>query len=196
MAHTSPPPSSPLAPQPGGWQQAGTQPAPAKKPSKAPKILIILGAVVLVLSVIIGIVVAVIGLGGAFSTADELEVFDSGSGTITAEAGESLQIYAPEGMGTPVCMVDGPSVGEGTIQTSTITADGTNWASIDSFTAESAGDYTVDCDSGPVAVGPPVSIGSIFAGVGGIFLAIGGGAIGFVLLLIGVILVLVRRKRA
>lgn len=191
-----PPPSSPLAPQSAGWNQAGVQPRPQKKPSKAPKILIILGAIVLVLSVVIGVVVAVIGLGGAFSTADELEVFDSGSGTVTAEAGESLQIYAPVGMGTPVCTVDGPSVGAGTIQTSTITADGTDWASIDSFTAETAGDYAVECDSGPVAVGPPVSIGSIFAGLGGIFVAIGGGAVGIVLLLIGVVLVLVRRNRA
>ena len=77
MTQPPPPssPSGPLAPQPAGWNQPGSQPgggwnqppgapAPATKPSKAPKVLIILGAVVLALSLVIGIVVAVIGFGG------------------------------------------------------------------------------------------------------------------------------------
>lgn len=194
------PPSSPLAPQPAGqpsgWNQAGVTPLPPKKPSKAPKILIILGSAILALSLIVGIVLAVIGLGGAFSTADELEVFDSGSGTITAEAGESLQVYGAEGASYPLCEIDGPSAGPGTIQTSTITSGGTDWYSVESFTAEEAGDYTITCDEGPVAVGPPVSMGAIFAGVGGIFLAIGGGALGLLLLAIGVVLVIIRKRSA
>lgn len=206
---TQPPQSSsgPLSPQygaygqgsmpaPGGPPPYGTAPAPAKKPSKGPKILIILGSVVLALSVIIGVVLAVIGFGGAVSDLDDLEVFDSGSGTVTAEAGDSLQVYAEEGAPVPNCSIDGPAVGEGTSQNSTAGTDEATWVSVDSFTAEEAGEYEISCDQGPIAVGPPVSIGGIFAGLGGILLAIGGGALGFLLLLIGVIWLIVRKRSA
>ena len=169
---------------------------PAKKPSKAPKVLIILGSVILALSVIIGVVMAVIGFGGAVSGLDDLEVFDSGSGTISAEAGDSLQIYVEEGAPVPSCTVDGPSVGEGTSQNSTAGTNEATWVSVDSFTAETAGEYMITCDGGPIAVGPPLSVGGIFAGVGGILLAIVGGALGLLLLAIGVILLIVRRSRA
>jgi hypothetical protein len=159
-------------------------------------VLIILGSVILGLSVVIGVVVAVIGFGGVASGAAKFEVLESGSGTITAEADEVVQLYAEEGVPAPQCTVDGPAVGEGTIQTSTFADGERSWESFDSFTAEQAGDYAIDCGDTPVMVGPPISIGGIFAGLGGIFLAIGGGALGFLLLLIGVILVIVRRSRA
>lgn len=206
---TQPPPSSsgPLSPQygaygPGGMPAAGAPaphgapPAPAKKPSKAPKILIILGSVILALSVIIGVVLAFVGFSGAVSTLDELEVFDSGSGTVTAEAGDSLQVYVEEGAPTPSCTIDGPAVGEGTSQNSTAGTEEATWVSVDSFTAEEAGEYEISCDQGPIAVGPPISVGGIFAGLGGIFLAIGGGALGFLLLVLGVILLIVRKRSA
>lgn len=188
----------------GGYAPTGAgHPAPqggpgtlAKKPSKAPKILIILGSVILALSVIIGVVLAVVGFGGAVSSLDDLEVFNSGNGTITAEEGDSLQIYVEEGTPAPSCTVDGPSVGEGTSQNSTAGTNEATWVSVDSFTAEAAGEYVVSCDGGPIAVGPPISVGGIFAGLGGIFLAIFGGALGFLLLAIGVILLIVRRSRA
>lgn len=206
---TQQPPSSsgPLSPQQGAYTQGGIpspgapspqgfSPAPAKKPSKAPKILIILGSVILALSVIIGVVIAVLGFGSTIGGMGELQEFDSGSGTITAEAGDSYQIYAVEGEPTPTCTVDGPAVGEGTFQSSSIDIAGTSWVSVDSFSTDEAGEYSVDCGDARIAVGPPVSIGGIFAGLGGIFLAIGGGALGFLLLVIGVILVVVRKRSA
>ncbi|WP_394215409.1 hypothetical protein [Brachybacterium vulturis] len=206
---TQPPPSSsgPLSPQYGAYGQGGMPapgapspqgfaPAPAKKPSKAPMILIILGVVVLALSVIIGVVLAVIGFGGTVSDLDELEVFESGSGSISAEAGESLQIYVQEGASVPSCTIDGPAVGEGTNQSSSMNDGENSWVSVDSFTADQAGEYTVTCGDTPIAVGPPVSLGGIFAGLGGILLAIGGGALGFLLLVIGVIWLIVRKRSA
>ena len=57
----------------------------------------------------------------------ELEEFSGGSGTITAEAGDSLQIYAEEGAPAPQCMVEGPSVGAGTSQSSSISDGETSW---------------------------------------------------------------------
>ncbi len=207
MTQPPPPNSGPLSPQngayapggmpaPGAPSPYGAAPGPAKKPSKAPKILIIIGSVILGLSVIIGVVLAIIGFTGAASSMNELEVLDSGSGTITAEEGESLQIYAEEGAAIPSCEIDGPAVGAGTSQSSTIGDGGTTWVSVDSFTAEQAGEYEITCDDGPVAVGPPVSIGGIFAGLGGILLAVFGGALGFLLLLLGVILLIVRKRSA
>ncbi|MGO1896637.1 MAG: hypothetical protein ACTH1O_12460 [Brachybacterium sp.] len=204
---SSPQPSGPLSPQ-HGFPAQGGMPSPGapgpyggasaavKKPSKAPKILIILGSVILALSVIIGVVLAVIGIGGIAGDLSELEEFSGGSGTISADAGETYQIYAEEGAQNPTCIVDGPAVGEGTSQSSSISDGETNWVSIDSFTAEEAGEYSIDCSDGPIAVGPPVSIGGVFAGVGGVLLAIGGGALGFLLLAIGVILLIVRKRKA
>ena len=169
--------------------------APAKKPSKAPRILLIVGGVILALSVIIGVVVAVIGFRGVAADAAQMEIV-SGTGTLTAEAGDSYQLYVEQGMPAPMCVVDGPTpeaVGEGVSQSSTVTFQGTAWESFDSFTATEAGEYSVICD-GTVAVGRPVSIGGIFTGIGGIFLAIAGGGLGLLLILIGVILLIVRRS--
>ncbi|MGO1600484.1 MAG: hypothetical protein ACTHX0_12745 [Brachybacterium sp.] len=206
---TQPPQSSsgPLSPQnsaygqggmpaPGSPSPQGATPAPAKKPSKAPKVLIILGSVILALGVIVGIVLAVVGLGGAFSTIDELEVFDSGSGTVTAEADEMLMVYVEEGTPIPSCTIDGPAVGAGTLQTSTLGNGERQWRSVDSFTAEEAGEYDISCGDTPIAVGPPVSMGGVLVGIGGIFVAIAGGGLGFLLLVLGVILLIVRKRSA
>lgn len=184
------------APQGGYAAPQGGASGPEKKPSKAPKILIILGSAILVLSVIIGVVLAIIGIGGAASSAGELEVFDSGSGVVVAEAGDSLQIYVEEGAPIPSCTIDGPAVGAGTSQSSELGTGETTWVSVDSFTADEAGEYEVTCGDTPIAVAPPVSIGGIFAGIGGVLLAIVGGALGFLLLAIGVILLIVRKRSA
>ncbi|MEE1651824.1 hypothetical protein V1260_13655 [Brachybacterium sp. J144] len=186
------------APQPSAQQFPGPAPAPAKK-GKAPMILMILGGVILVLSVIVGIVITVIGISSTAGGYNEIEVFESGSGSVTAEAGDVLQYYVPEGTAIPTCDITAPSeaaVGEGTPQTSSVSKDGVTWESFDSITANEAGEYTVDCHGTPVAVGPPVSIGGIFGAVGGIFLGLGGGFVGFVILLVGIILALLRRRKA
>jgi hypothetical protein len=192
------PSSAPLCGESGfrGAPAAQGASAPGRAPSRAPRILIVIGSVILALSVIIGIVLAVVGLGDAAGSADDLEQFPSGAGTVVAEDGDSLQIYVPEGFPPPTCDVVGPAVGEGTSQSSSVGAGGTTWASVHSFTAEAAGEYSIDCGDLPIAVGPPVSILGVFAGIGGILLGLGGGFLGFVLLALGVILLLVRRSRA
>lgn len=193
--HSSPAPQNPLSPQSGFSGQQG-DPAPAPKQSKAPKILIILGASILALSVIAGIVLTVVGIGGAIGTGDDLEEFPAGTGIVAAEQGDSLQIYVQEGTPAPICAVTGPSVGAGTSQSSTISVGSTTWVSVDSFTADEAGEYSIDCGGPMIAVGPPVSILGIFAGVGGILLGLGGGFLGFVLLAVGILLLVLRRRKA
>lgn len=165
---------------------------------RAPKILIILGSIILALAVIIGAVIAIIGIRATAGGIGDIEVLDSGSGSVTAEKGDVLQLYAEAGTDVPVCEILSPSgeaPDEGTIQTSSTTIDGRQWDSFDSFTANEAGEYTVDCAGTPVAVGPPVSLGGVFGAIGGILLAVGGGFLGLVLLAIGVILLIVRKRR-
>ncbi|MGO1977387.1 hypothetical protein [Brachybacterium tyrofermentans] len=174
------------------------QPPQRTGTGKAPKILIILGSIILALAVIIGAVLAVIGISTTAGGIGDIEVFDSGSGSVTAEEGDVLQYYVETGTEMPSCDITAPSaeaIGEGTAQTSSTTIDGRQWESFDSITANEAGEYTVDCAGTPVAVGPPVSLGGIFGAVGGILLAVGGGFLGFVLLAIGVILLIVRKRR-
>lgn len=188
--------SQQFSPQPAHGY-TGAPPAPRKK-SKAPKILMILGGAILALSVILGVVLAVAGFGNVASGAGKLQVLESGSGTYSAEADESLQLYVDEGTPAPSCTVTAPSgeaAAPGTAQSSELGTGERTWVSFDSFTATEAGDYTIDCGGTPVAVGPPVSIGGIFAGIGGVLMGVFGGMLGFLLLIVGVILHFVSKKK-
>ncbi len=186
----------PGAPQGGQWQPGPA--APVKRRSKGPVVLLVIGALILVLSLVAGIVLAVIGFGATARGIGDIQVYSSGAGTYTAEAGEEIQAYAPEGSTPPSCSLitpDGTEPSGGTNQSSSTTIDGQNWVSFDSFTASAAGDYQIDCAGSPVALGPPVSIGGIFSGIGGVLLAVLGGILGFLLLLAGIIWMVVQRRR-
>ncbi|MFC7464371.1 hypothetical protein [Brachybacterium sp. GCM10030252] len=191
-------PNSAPVPPPGsmGQQHPGSG-SGRKKFGRVPNILVIVGAIILVLSIALGITLTVLGITRTAGGLGDIEVFDSGSGSVTAEAGDDIQFYAEEGTQIPTCEVMGPSpeaIGEGTHQTSSTTKGGRTWASFDSITANEAGEYSFDCGGTPVAVGPPVSIGGIFGAVGGVLLGLGGGFLGFVLVVIGVILLIIRRR--
>lgn len=193
------PAASPYGPPgPGPGSGPGTGPAPTpKKTGKAPLILIILGGLILAGSVIAGIVITVIGVSSTTGGISDIEVLDSGSGTVTAEEGDLMQFYAEEGTPMPSCQVTGPSSGslsDGPDRTSSVTLDGTTWESFDIAEVNESGEFGIDCGGTPVAVGPPVSIGGIFGAVGGVLLGLAGGFVGFVLLLIGVILLIVRKR--
>lgn len=184
-------------PPTGVPQQAGGHPVwmnTAQQPQRGKKTLIA-GLIVLGVCLLGGIIAAVVGLGGAVGTLAKSQAF-SGSTQVNAEAGEVFQLYALEGAAIPNCEVigaDGTIPGPGTSQTSTIGDNNESWASFDSFLADSTQIYLISCDSSdPVLVGPPLSIGGIFAGVGGILLAVFGGLIGVILIIVG----LVKRSRS
>lgn len=190
------------APQPAmspyGPAGHGQVPTP-KKTGKAPLVLIVLGGVILAVSVVAGIVITVFGISSTAGGIGDIEVLDSGSGTVTADEGDLLQFYAEEGTPMPSCQVTGPSSGslsDGPNRTSSTTIDGTTWESFDIAEVNESGEFAIDCGGTPVAVGPPVSIGGIFGAVGGILLGLAGGFVGFVLLVIGVILLIVRKRAA
>src|SRR5699024_3781412 len=166
--------SSPYATPASGPEPQFT-PAPASKPSRAPRVLMTIGGAIIATSVIIGVIIALIGLVT----------------TLTTAQGEVIQLYAEEGTAAPTCTLytpDGAQPEPGTYQSSTRSLGDTSWESFDSFTAPSSGEYEIDCAGMPVAVGPPVSVGGILGAVGGILFAIGGGFLGFVLLAIGIVL--------
>lgn len=182
--------------QPGMPPQGG-QSAPPKKKSKAPKILIIVGAVILALSVVVGIIVTVVGALNTAGSMESVETFSTGSGTFTAEEGQQLIAYAPEGATPPSCNISGPGqieLGDSTTSY-TVTADGQAWTSFDDFTVDTSGDYMIDCYGEAVAIGPPPSVGGILGTLGGVLLGVFGGFLGFVLLVIGIILLVVQRRK-
>ncbi|MCT1999181.1 hypothetical protein M3C58_13465 [Brachybacterium muris] len=196
MSTSQPAPQPHSDPAPGFAPEFGSAPAPRKK-SKGPAILMVLGGIILLLSLIIGTILTVVGVGNTADGLSEIEQLPGGSGSITAEEGDVLQLYAPEGT-TATCTImtpDGAEPGPGTNQSSTTTFDGVEWVSFASFEATTAGEYQISCDSPQVAVGPPVSLGGIFGAIGGILLGIFGGILGFLLLLAGLIWWLVARKK-
>lgn len=161
------------------------------------KILSILGGVILLLSLIVGVILAVTGLGGAVESAEEAVRFTDTT-SITLEADEAVQLYRPVGETPPACAAaPADSVGPGPSLTSAITVDGVKWESFDGFTATADGQYEITCDgTTEVLVTPPVSIGGIFAGIGGVLLGIFGGGLGLLLLILGLILFFVGRSQA
>src|SRR5690625_7982536 len=90
--------SSPYATPASGPEPQFT-PAPASKPSRAPKVLMIIGGAILALSVCIGVIMAVIGVSTTLGS--DFEEFHGGSGTFTAEQGEVIQLYAEVGTAAP-----------------------------------------------------------------------------------------------
>lgn len=174
-------------PQPAG--APGEASAPRRRGS-AGRILIVTGIVIALLSVLLGAVLAVLGFRDLFGGLAQNEVLPGGQGVITLEAGEQRSLYTQEGTPAPECTVldpTGSEPAEGGIRSSTVTVDGASWVSFENFRATSAGEYEISCST-TVLVGPPVSIGGIFAGVGGIVAAGTGGGLGVLLIIIGAVL--------
>ncbi|MCP3427058.1 hypothetical protein NBM05_13820 [Rothia sp. AR01] len=186
----------------GGYAYAGaTGPAPAKsgrsKMKRVGGILAIVGGALLVVSVVAAVIMAVTGIGGAVSEAQNSTRVD-GSGSVEIQADEQMQVYIRDGAGAPMCNISGPagaSIEEGTPQESSFTSDGTTWTSYTSFTVSESGTYDMVCSGGEVMVGPPVSVSGIATGVGGILIGVFGGGLGFILLVVGLVLFFVGRSR-
>lgn len=165
------------------------------------KWLIAVGAVILVISVVAGIVLAVMG----FSRVADIgsQAFDiDGSTSRHFDADESIQLYVA---GTqdhpadslPTCTVSGPApTRPGPSQSSTFTRNHSSITSFASYTFTEAGTYQITCDSPGVVAAPPVSVSGILSGVGGILLAVFGGLAGAVLAVLGVVVRITSRKRS
>lgn len=165
---------------------------------RAGLVLSIIGAVILLVSVIGGVALALAGFGTVRDQADSA-VPIIGSGQVTVEEGDRIQLYAPEDQMAPACTVmteaNAPATA-GITQSSSFSSGGETWESFYEFQATSSGVYTVECDSdSPVVAAPPVSLGGIFGGLGGIALGVLGGGFGLLMLILGLILFFVGRSR-
>ena len=147
-------------------------------------------------AVVAGIAVAVvlfIGLLG--DVTGSFEALD-GPRTVRLDKGEGRGIWAETDQGVSgFCSARGPQPA-GMQRTSgvTVTSGGTEYHSFLRFRAPASGTYTVDCAaSRPLALGPYITAGRIFAGVAGILGAFFGGLVAAALILC---LVLILRERS
>ncbi|WP_439032062.1 hypothetical protein [Gordonia terrae] len=196
----------PGSPQPGYGQPAYGQPGsfggypPAPPPRKDRsgmrrwgKILTLVGVVILVLSVAVGVVLAVAGIGDVVDQADK--AFEVNP---TAEqyydAGDTFQLFSSAANGVPSCEITGPAALESGTNTSTeFTFDGSGVESFDSFEVVESGTYSFRCDS--PAVVASIDASGIFSGVGGVLLAVFGGGLGGLLALVGIVLWIIAGRK-
>lgn len=187
------------APQYGGQDPYATGTGAPKPKSKMPligKILTFVGAGLLVLSIIGGIIMTFAG-ASSLSGFDDEAIRVNGATSQHFEAGSEWQMYIPENSGYTSCTISGATpVSKGPNQTSTYTFDGQTYKSIDGFTVKETGTYSITCSQPDVIIAPPVSVGGVFSTVGGILIAVLGGLLGAGLTLLGIILWVVGNKKA
>lgn len=184
----------------GAFPGPGSPMSGRKKPHASAIWLVSIGAVIVVASVAVALVLAFWGFGKVAGMADEAHEIE-GSTTVELEAGSQWQFYgldatsAPHGPGTCTVTGEGAStLAPGTNQTSTFTYKGNSYSSFDSIEVSTTGEYTFTCTVDDVVLAPPVSMGGIFGGVGGILVGVFGGILGFLLVIAGVIVWVVTRK--
>ena len=185
-------PDSGYAPSGGFGQPAaygGYPPPPPPRKDRAGmrrwgKILTLLGVLILVLSVTVGVVMAIAGIGNVADKAFEVNP--------TAEqyydAGDEFQLFSSSSTnGVPACEITGPAaLASGTNSTTEFTFDGSGVESFDSFEVVESGTYSFQCDS--PAVVASIDASGILSGVGGVLLAVVGGGFGGLLALVGIVL--------
>lgn len=156
------------------------------------------GLAIAIVTVIAGVVMAVIGFGKLAEVVDD-SFRVTGPTSHTAQADEVLVLYSPRDSATavPVCAITGPAPTQpGPRQPSgDFTYDSSTIAPFASYRFTQAGQYTIDCDRSGVVAGPELPVAGIFTGAGGILLAVFGGLGGAALLVLGVILWVVGANR-
>lgn len=158
------------------------------------KILTLLGVVILVLSVAVGVILAVAGIGNVVDQADKAFQVDP-----TAEqyydAGDEFQLFSTSASNdVPACEITGPAaLASGTNTTTEFTFNGSGVESFDSFEVVESGTYSFRCDSPAVVASLDAS--GIFSGVGGVLLAVFGGGLGGLLALAGIVLWIIAGRK-
>lgn len=201
QAHPQQPPypDSGYAPSGGFGQPAaygGYPPPPPPRKDRAGmrrwgKILTLLGVLILVLSVTVGVVMAIAGIGNVADKAFEVNP--------TAEqyydAGDEFQLFSSSSTnGVPACEITGPAaLASGTNSTTEFTFDGSGVESFDSFEVVESGTYSFQCDS--PAVVASIDASGILSGVGGVLLAVVGGGFGGLLALVGIVLWIIAGRK-
>jgi hypothetical protein len=162
--------------------------------------LTLIGAAVIVLSVILAGVLGAVGFGGSTPGEDEV-VAITGPTTVPVAEGEAMFLYHADTGPTTSCGIFDPSgqmlTDSSSLVTSSFTHQGQTYTSFAEFGGPGlpAGDYVVECDQDGIIAAPAVDAAGIVGGVVGILGGVFGGLLGFVLLVVGVILWIVGGRR-
>ncbi len=165
------------------------------------KVLTWLGAALMLICVVVGVILAVNGFG---KVADQTSQAFAINGSVTRhlDADTELTLYAPGTVSgpysdpLPTCAVTGPGVERvSTMQSGSFTFDNTTVRSFAQYRITAAGDYVIDCGDGYAVGAPPLSLSGVFSGVGGVLLAVFGGGLGLLVTIVGIILWVVGRNR-
>lgn len=165
-------------------QYPSTPPAKGGKPW-----LLIVGAVLAIIAVALCCVGGFMTVGSGQDLANSPEY--TGSHTVTLQEGDTRAVWSSDESAS--CSVTGPS---GSVSDASGSTQTTSWGEeqyhrVFAIEADQAGDYTINCAS-PFRVGDSLSTGG-FIGMG---VGAGLGCIAVVLMGIGLVLWLTRRKRA
>ena len=157
------------------------------------------GLAIGIVTVIVGVVMAIVGFGKLTDVVNQ-SFRVNGPTLHTAQSGDVLVLYAQNSSvaGDPVCAVTGPApTRPGPIERNTdFTYDDSTVSAFASYRFTQDGTYTIDCDRSGVVAGPELPVSGIFTGAGGVLLAVFGGLLGAVMLVLGVILWIIGANRA
>lgn len=169
---------------------------PARKPGKAPKVLTIVGAVLAAIGVVF-VALFAFQLRSAIPSAASLTSINGVTEVVVSNQ-EMRVIYAGDPGAS--CTVTSPGAEEPDLFLSgsmSFTRDGIAYSSIGRIggPGEADGTYIVECDSSPVVVGPPLNIRAIGLSVVYAIVGFGSLSLGIIMLVVGLILRGVQRKR-
>lgn len=178
--------------------------APGKGLRKAGKILLIVGAIIVVIALAVGIALTAVG-AKSYDDADTDSTIFVGATTLDLEAGTTYQVYVHDDAEEATCTAtaaDGSTSEPGTADGATFDDSyDYSWKSASAFTVPADGSYEVACTPAEQEVevgtepGSDARTGALTA-LGGVAVLAAGTPLGILLLIIGLVLFLVGRSRA
>lgn len=178
---------------PNNPQWSGQPPQESVKLKKPGTGFMIFGSVLIVVALILSVVGFVGGLSFAIPKSDELQRID-GSLKVQLEAGEKRTVWAPRGSDVECRALDaeGEVVEfEGLASTNFENNEGA-FVSIGNISGE--GEFTIECRNGVGAISPPLGLTALFGGIGAFLLGMFIGFAGVVVLIIGLVIRVTRRR--
>lgn len=189
---------------------AGAQPGPRKGAGmkKAGGWMSIIGAVILVLSVVGGVIMGVIGGKALASLGSQIQQMQA-TQTVTLHEGE-IRLLLQQGSGSqPTCELQALPGSAGQAELTSTSAEysnlsvpvsGTEYSAFSQITVSQTGEFRLSCQStapSQVLMTQDISglVGSTLLLGGGVLLGFLSGGLGFLMLIIGLILFLVGRSK-
>ncbi|WP_297752433.1 hypothetical protein [uncultured Tessaracoccus sp.] len=178
---------------PNNPQWPGQPPHESVKLKKPGTGFMIFGSVLIVVALILGVGGFVGGLSFAIPNSDEVQRVD-GSLKVQLAEGEERTVWRPEGSNVACRVLDesGEPVDMRLNGSLNFTNSQGSFVSIGKFAGK--GEYTVECEHGVGAVSPPLGLEALLGGIGALLLGLFVGFAGVVVLIIGLVIRVTRRR--